>query len=257
MIHHIPGPAGRLEALVDNPAALCTTAFVPEGAEPDPALPPRAAVVLAHPHPLYGGSMHTKVLFQVAKAFCRLNCAVLRFNFRGVGTSEGTFANGLGEVEDYWAALEFMAQRYPGVQMWAGGVSFGSWVGTTAGANDDRVTRLVAIAPPVTMYDFSSVARSTKPKFFINGEHDEICPLRALREFYAHAEEPKDLVVVEAANHLFDGHVNEVTAAVEDLMGDVISAISRLSDFSILPQPCDDERLDSKIGVANRHCSSN
>jgi alpha/beta superfamily hydrolase len=212
MIHHIPGPAGRLEALVDNPAALCTTASVPERADPVPALPTRAAVVLAHPHPLYGGSMHTKVLFQVAKAFCRLNCAVLRFNFRGVGTSEGTFANGLGEVEDYWAALEFMAQRYPDVEIWAGGVSFGSWVGTTAGANDDRVSRLVAIAPPVTMYDFSSVARSTKPKFFINGERDEICPLHALREFYAHAEEPKDLVVIDAADHLIDGHVDDLAA---------------------------------------------
>ena len=178
MVLHIPGPAGRLEALVDNPAALCTTAFVPEGAEPDPALPPRAAVVLAHPHPLYGGSMHTKVLFQVAKAFCRLNCAVLRFNFRGVGTSEGNVRERprrggglLGGAGVHGAALS-------GCRDVAGGVSFGSWVGTTAGANDYRVTRLIAIAPPVTMYDFSSVARSTKPKFFINGEHDEICPVQ-------------------------------------------------------------------------------
>jgi alpha/beta superfamily hydrolase len=217
MILHLPGPAGRLEALVDNPAALCTTA---SAAEPgtEPARPPRAAVVLCHPHPLYGGSMHTKVLFQVAKAFCRLQCAVLRFNFRGVGTSEGSFGDGLGEMEDCWAALEFMAGRYPGVEVWAGGVSFGSWVATTAGANDDRVTRLVAIAPPVAMYDFSSVSRSPKPKFLIGGERDEVCPLRALREFYAHAEEPKELVIIDAANHLFDGQIDEVTEAIEDLM---------------------------------------
>lgn len=222
MIQHIPGPAGRLEALVDNPAARCTTAtHDPSGAGTDTSAPPplRAAVVLAHPHPLYGGTMHTKVLYQAAKAFCRLGCAVLRFNFRGVGTSEGTFGNGLGEVEDYWAALEFMTGRYPGLEVWAGGVSFGSWVATTAGANDDRVTRLVALAPPVTTYDFSTVARSRKEKFFINGERDEICPVDALRRFYAHAEEPKELVVIEAANHLFDGHVNEVTEAIEDLMG--------------------------------------
>lgn len=216
MVQFIPGPAGRLEALVDNPAALCTT-----GADDRMvagAAPPRAAVVLGHPHPLYGGTMNTKVLFQAAKAFCRLGCAVLRFNFRGVGTSEGAFDNGLGEVEDFWAALEFMTARYPDTEVWAGGVSFGSWVATTAGANDDRVTRLVALGAPVSMYDFAAVAASQKPKFFINGELDEVCPVKALREFYAHAEEPKELVVIEGANHLFDGHINEVTEAIEDLM---------------------------------------
>lgn len=217
MVQFIPGPAGRIEALVDNPAALCTTGPVPPEAN---APPPRAAVVLAHPHPLYGGTMHTKVLYQSAKAFCRLGCAVLRFNFRGVGTSEGSFSNGLGEVEDYWAALEFMADRYPETELWAGGVSFGSWVAMTAGANDERVTRLVALGPPVSMYDFEPVAKSPKPKFFINGERDEVCPVKALREFYARAEEPKDLVVIEGADHLFDGHINEVTEAIEELMAD-------------------------------------
>lgn len=218
MVHFISGPAGRLEALVDNPAALCTTGNEPAADGATEAKPPRAAVVLAHPHPLYGGTMHTKVLFQAAKSFCRLGCAVLRFNFRGVGTSEGTFDNGLGELEDYWAALEFMAGRYPGVDLWAGGVSFGAWVSATAGANDGRVSRLIAIAPPVTMYDFEAVAQSTKPKFFINGERDEVCPVAALRQFYARAEEPKDLLVIEGADHLFSGHINEVTDAIEDLM---------------------------------------
>lgn len=215
MIQYIPGPAGRLEALVDNPAARCTTGGAEAG---DPSRPPRAAIVLGHPHPLYGGTMHTKVLFQAAKAFCRLGVAVLRFNFRGVGTSEGTFDNGLGEVEDYWAAMEFMAQRYPGVELWAGGVSFGAWVAMSAGANDGRVTRLIGLAPPVSLYDFSGVAQSRQAKFFINGELDEVCPVKALREFYATAEEPKELVVIEGANHLFDGHVDEVAEAVEDLM---------------------------------------
>lgn len=217
MTQYIPGPAGRLEALVDNPAARCTTSGTSAGGA-EAARPPRAAIVLGHPHPLYGGSMHTKVLFQAAKAFCRLGVAVLRFNFRGVGTSEGTFDNGLGEVEDYWAAVEFMARRYPDVDLWAGGVSFGAWVAMTAGANDDRVKRLIGLAPPVGLYDFSLVARSTKPKFFVNGELDEVCPIKALREFYGHAEEPKELVVIEGADHLFEGHVTEVTEAIEGLM---------------------------------------
>jgi uncharacterized protein len=219
MVHHLQGPAGRLEALVDNPDANCTTGVTRPGADGHASLrPPRAAVVLAHPHPLYGGTMHTKVLYRIAKAFCRLGCAVVRFNFRGVGASEGVFGDGLGEVEDYWAALEFTAGRYPGLEIWAAGVSFGAWVATTAGANDERVARLIAVATPVALYDFSSVAASPKPKFFVHGEQDEVCPVGEVREFYAHAEEPKDLVILEGANHLFDGHVVEVTDAVEGLM---------------------------------------
>ena len=100
-----------------------------------------------------------------------------------------------------------MAERYPGVPLWAAGMSFGSWVAMTVGAGDDRVTALLGIAPPFTMYDFSAVHDSTKPKFFIHGERDELCPLRAVWEFYAHASEPKELVVIDAADHLFDGKV--------------------------------------------------
>lgn len=223
MILHIPGPAGRLEALVDDPGAQCTTASpiamafrhdrMPLGSldlpEAQPR-PPRAAVIIGHPHPLHGGTMHTKAVFQTAKAFCRLGCAVLRFNFRGVGTSEGTFGNGLGEVEDYWACLEFMASRFPGTPLWAAGVSFGSWVALSAGADDERVTTLIGLAMPTEMYDFSRAAQSDKPKYFVHGEHDEICPLKSMREFYAHAAEPKELAVIEASNHLFDGRLGEV-----------------------------------------------
>jgi alpha/beta superfamily hydrolase len=222
MIHHLSGPAGTLEALVDDPGSLCTTAS-PQNAElsgeaPE-AKPPAAAVVLAHPHPLYGGSMHTKVVFQAAKAFCRLGCAVLRFNFRGVGVSDGTFAEGVGELDDFRAGLDFMAARYPGVPLWAAGVSFGSWVAMTAGAQDDRVTTLTGIALPSSLFDFSAVRDSPKPKYFIHGERDEICPLRAVWEFYGHAAEPKELVVIDGADHLFDGHVSQVADAIADLLG--------------------------------------
>jgi hypothetical protein len=218
MIFHIPGPAGTLEALIDDPGAVCTTARPPDGTAGSGAKPPTAAVVFAHPHPLHGGTMHTKVVFQAAKAFCRLGCAVLRFNFRGVGVSGGSFAEGIGEKDDFRACLEFMARRYPGVPIWAAGLSFGSFVAMTAGAEDDRVTTLVGIAVPVTLYDFSAVRHSTKPKFFIHGEHDELCPLGAVREFYGHASEPKDLVVIDTADHLFSGHVSEVAEAIEDLL---------------------------------------
>jgi len=204
---HLPGPAGRLEALLDEPAAT-----------PPGAGPPRAGVVLAHPHPLYGGTMYTKAVFQAAKAFCRLGCVVLRFNFRGVGLSEGAFADGAGEMDDFRAAIDFLSARHPGLEVWAAGMSFGSWIAMTRGASDDRVTRLVGIALPVRLYDFSDVARSGKPKYLVHGGHDDICPLRAVWEFYGHASEPKELVVIDGADHVFDGHASEVAEAIEDLL---------------------------------------
>ncbi len=222
MIRHIHGPAGRLEALVDEPTGCTASALGPDDQSAEKASPlqPRAAVVLAHPHPLYGGTMHTKVVFQAAKAFCRIGCAVLRFNFRGVGVSEGSFDNGPGELDDFRRALDVAARRYPGAELWAAGMSFGAWVALTVGAEDERVSAMLGIAPPLQMYDFGAVRNSMKPKFFIQGERDQLCPLKTMREFYAHLPEPRELVVIDAADHLFDGHVGEVGDAIEDLFGD-------------------------------------
>jgi alpha/beta superfamily hydrolase len=215
----IRGPAGTLEALIDEPPAT-------RGVGADGLLETghdgrlRAAVVVAHPHTEYGGTMHTKAVYQAAKALARIGCAVLRFNFRGAGTSDGSFSNGPGEMEDFGAALDFVRDRYPAAAVWAGGMSFGAWVAMTVGADDDRVSALIGIAPPVNRYDFEKVAQSEKPKFFIHGERDELCPLKDVREFYARAREPKELVVIDAADHLFDGKVSEVADAIEDLLGD-------------------------------------
>jgi hypothetical protein len=167
-----------------------------------------------------GGTMHTKVVYQAAKALSRIGCAVLRFNFRGAGASAGTFSNGPGEMDDFRAALDYMRTAYPDADLWVAGMSFGSWIALTAGADDPRVSTLIGIAPPLSRYDFNAVAKSTKPKFFIQGERDEICPLKEMREFYARAAEPKELVVIDGADHLFDGKVTEVADAVEDLLGD-------------------------------------
>jgi alpha/beta superfamily hydrolase len=205
-LREIAGPAGRLEALLDESM--------------DSAAGVRATVVFAHPHPQYGGTMHTKVVYQAAKALCRIGCAVLRFNFRGAGTSDGAFSNGPGEMADFRAALDVMTDRYPGVPLWAGGMSFGAWIALTVGAEDPRVSTLIGIAPPLSRYDVEAVARSTKPKFFIQGERDEVCPLKEMREFYARCAEPKELVVIDGADHLFDGKVLEVGDAIEDLLGD-------------------------------------
>ncbi|HUR20603.1 MAG TPA: alpha/beta fold hydrolase [Vicinamibacterales bacterium] len=208
----IPGPAGPLEALLDVPAPVADGLFVPI----------RAAVVFAHPHPAFGGTMHTRAVFHGAKGLVRAGCAVLRFNFRGVGSSAGAFDEGKGEVDDFRAALNEMHDRYPDAPLWAAGFSFGSWIALETGATDPRVSALIAVAPPVTRegYDFSNTLESTKPKFFVQGELDELCSLKDLRAFYARCHEPKEMVVVDGASHLFDGQGREVGDALEDLLGD-------------------------------------
>ena len=113
-----------------------------------------------------------------------------------------------------------MAARYPHAPLWAAGMSFGSWVGLTAGAADPRVSVLIGISMPVSSYDYTSVAESPKAKFFIHGERDELIPLKEIRKFYATLSEPKELVVIDGADHLFDGKASEVGEAVEDLLQD-------------------------------------
>ena len=202
-VREIPGPAGVLESLLEMPEAA-----------------PRAAVVFAHPLPTQGGTMHTKVVYQATKALARIGCAVLRFNFRGVGLSAGTWDDGRGEMDDYKAAVDFMAAQHPGLELWAGGFSFGSYIATTVGADDDRVCALIAIAPPVHKYEFASVKLSAKPKFIVHGERDELISLKAVRHFYAQLPEPKEMVEIDSANHLFDGQAGEVGDALADLLED-------------------------------------
>jgi len=204
-IHDLRGPAGRLEALIDEPSGA-----------------PKAAVVFAHPLPTHGGTMHTKAVFQGTKGLVRAGCEVMRFNFRGVGHSEGSFTGGEGEKEDFTAALDYMAKRHPGLPLWAAGFSFGSWIALETGAADARVSVLIGIAPPVTKngYDFSNTTKSTKPKFFVQGEADDICPIQDMWKFYGTLPEPKELVVIDMADHLFDGHTSEVGEALEDLLRD-------------------------------------
>ncbi len=203
VVREIPGPLGPLEALLEEPTGIA-----------------RAAVVFAHPLPTEGGTMHTKMVYQGAKGLVRAGCVVLRFNFRGVGRSPGEFDKGAGEQDDFRAAIDFMATRYPDLEIWAAGASFGSYVALTAGAADDRVCALIAVAPPVDRYDFTAVTQSPKPTFIVHGEEDELIPIKHVREFYAQLPEPKELVVIDRANHLFEGQTGEVGDALEELLGD-------------------------------------
>jgi alpha/beta superfamily hydrolase len=201
----LAGPAGPLEALLE------------EGTSP-----PRAAVVFGHPHPQYGGTMHTRAVYQAAKGLIRIGCSVLRFNFRGVGRSAGEFDQGEGEMADFRSALDYMAGRYPNVPLWAGGFSFGSWVALETGAVDPRVSVLIGVAPPVKRdgYTWEHTLASEKPKFFVQGDLDELCAIKDMWAFYGKLKEPKEMVVIDGADHLFEGKATEVGEALEDLLGD-------------------------------------
>ena len=203
LLREVAGPVGPLEALLDEPAGEA-----------------RAACVFSHPHPLHGGTMHTKTVYQSAKALARIGVSTLRFNFRGVGRSRGTFDGGPGEMDDYRAALDFVASRYPGLPLWAAGFSFGSWIAWNVALDDDRVPVLLGIGLPVNRFDFSPVRESGKGKFLIHGGLDELISVRDIRRFYADLHEPKELVVIDGANHLFDGKTSEVGDAIEDLLKD-------------------------------------
>lgn len=166
--------------------------------------------------------MHTKVVYQGAKALARTGCVVARFNFRGVGSSAGTFDQGPGELSDFRAVVDYMSAEFPGLPIWAAGFSFGAWIALEGGATDDRVSALIGIAPPVARegYTFEHVLASTKPKFLIQGDRDELCRPEDTRVFYQRLPEPKDLIIVEGGSHLFDGLTLEVGATLEDLLQD-------------------------------------
>ena len=198
----IDGPAGRLEVLLDVPASS-----------------PRAVAIVAHPHPQQGGTMHNKVVYRSAKTLSQIGCATLRFNFRGVGKSGGIYDEGRGEADDFLSAIDWMHGRYPDLDVWAAGFSFGAWIALTVGATYPRVSLVLGIAPP-THYDLTVFRRSTKPKFLIHGEADELFPLQDVWQLYGELDEPKELVVIDAADHLFDGKVSEVGDAIEGLLGD-------------------------------------
>ena len=201
-IREFNGPAGKLEARLDAPETKV-----------------RASVVFAHPHPQQGGTMHNKVVYRASKSLLKLGCAVLRFNFRGVGRSDGSFDQGRGETNDFSAGLDWMSQRFSNVPLWAAGFSFGAWVALHVGSVDPRVKLLLGIALPIKR-DLDVFRESTKPKFLIHGESDDLISLQDTWLLYGQLAEPKELVVIDGADHIFDGKVLEVGDAIEDLLGD-------------------------------------
>jgi uncharacterized protein len=206
----LPGPAGRLEALLWSVAESQTGA-------------PSLAAVVCHPHPRFGGTMHNKVVYQTAKTLHRFGLPVLRFNFRGVGQSEGAYDKGRGEVDDVAAALNFLATEYSGTPLLLAGFSFGSWVGLRAGCSDARVKELIGLGLPVGDLgnrEFSYLDACAKPKLLVCGEFDMYCPpqkLQAMAEaFPANVKDQTSIAVISEADHFFAGHLPELDKTIAD-----------------------------------------
>ncbi len=172
------------------------------------ANPPLAAV-LCHPHPLFGGTIHNKVVYQAAKSLDALGVPVLRFNFRGAGASSGVHDKGRGEQGDVQAAIDFLAAEFPGIPLLLGGFSFGSWVGLRVGCLDPHITELLGMGIPVNSSDFSYLWSCAKPKLFVQGANDEFGARGKVEELVAAIPGENRLVVVNDADHFFVGHLAE------------------------------------------------
>jgi len=196
----IPVSHGHLEAVLKEPDAA-----------------PRGAAVVCHPHPLFGGTMHTKAVYRAAQALNEVGLVTLRFNFRGVGASTGTHDDGVGEREDARAALDWIAARYPGAPLLAGGFSFGSLVALAVGAADERVTALLGLGLPLMRderYDFSFLADVAKPVLVVQGEHDEFGSGEHVAGVLTPLGSHITLVRVPGSDHYFTDRVQELQSAV-------------------------------------------
>jgi alpha/beta superfamily hydrolase len=190
-IDDLRGPAGRLEALLNT------------GREDAPY-----TALVCHPHPAGGGTMHNKVVYHAMKAFSSFGLPVLRFNFRGVGLSEGEFDDGKGEQNDTRAALGWLEHNFKRPILFAG-FSFGSHVGLRACCGDIRVKGLIGLGLPVRAegrdYTYGFLPKCIEPKLFISGDHDQYGPREVMERVLEKAPEPKRLLWVEGADHFFQG----------------------------------------------------
>ena len=202
--YFLPGPAGRLEGFLKRPAERH---------------PSGAAAVVCHPHPLFGGTMHNKVVHASSEALARLGLPVLRFNFRGAGRSQGRHEGGRGEQEDLRAILDEAGQRFPGAALIVAGYSFGAYVGLGVGCLDERVAALIGIAAPIGLYNFGFLQACRKPLFLIQGEADPLAPLGLVMTLAAMLPAGARVLPVAGANHGFDDHLDGVAARVSEAIG--------------------------------------
>jgi alpha/beta superfamily hydrolase len=182
----LPGPAGRLEALLEEPDGI-----------------PKEAALVCHPHPQHGGTMHNKVVYRIARGLRSTGAVVLRFNYRGVNLSEGKYADGEGELEDARAALNYLRDRFPELPFTVAGFSFGSRIALRLGCGIAR--RVIAVGFPAAYKDKASLDTCTTPRVFIQSTHDQFGSVEQIESIVAALPEPKQLRLVEAHDHFFTG----------------------------------------------------
>jgi len=212
----LDGPTGRLEALLNAGADSATH-----------------AAVVCHPHPLFGGTLHNKVVFHTMKALNSFGFPVLRFNFRGTGLSQGEHDQGNGEVDDVHAALDWLDTEYHLPLVFAG-FSFGAAVGLRAACADARVRAVIGVGTPVgpvvadsevpRTYTFEFLQECMKPKLFVSGARDQFGPRAKLEALVGSIPEPKKLVMIEGADHFFEGRLRELREAIDTWVRERVTA---------------------------------
>jgi uncharacterized protein len=197
----IAGPAGRLEAILEEPE---------EGS-------PREAALVCHPHPQHGGTMHNKVVHRTARGLRRSGAVVLRFNYRGVNLSEGTYADGEGELDDAKAALAVLRERYPDLPVTLAGFSFGSRIALRMGCAGSGARRVIAVGFPSAYRDRRYLEGCTVPRIFVHSTKDEFGPLEEWEPIIQALPEPKQIRLIEAQDHFFAGALEELENVIAGL----------------------------------------
>jgi uncharacterized protein len=194
----LAGPAGALEALLEEPEET----------------PARALALVCHPHPLYGGTLHNKVVYRLARGLRRSGAAVLRFNFRGVGRSQGEHDHGAGEGDDARVALDWLRARFPAMPYVLAGFSFGSRIILRMGCRTGDASLLVAAGFPTAHGDAAFLETCRSPKIFIQSTHDEFAPVPQMETLFERIADPKQLVWIEAQDHFFQGSLDQLEETV-------------------------------------------
>ncbi len=197
----IAGPAGRLEAVLERPASGVAA----------------GSAVICHPHPVHGGTMHNKVVHTLARAFQRLGCTTLRFNFRGTEASEGSYDEGRGELDDALAAIDWLRATEPGPPPWIAGFSFGAAIAIRA-AMQRPASGLVSVAPAARRFAAGLSGQPDCPWLVVQGDVDELVDVEETIAFVNELEPGPELLVLEGVEHFFHGRLVELREAVTDFV---------------------------------------
>lgn len=179
--------------------------------------------LLLHPHPQHGGTMNNRIVYSLFRAFSRRGFSVLRFNFRGVGRSQGSFSRGEGELADAASAVDWLQTYNPNASTcWVGGFSFGAWIGMQLLMRRPEIDRFISIAPPASSHDFTFLAPCPSSGLIVQGDQDDLVPHESVQKLVNKLSHQRDIKIdyrlIPGANHFFNEHMTELEAAVENYL---------------------------------------